>query len=167
MAPKKILLLGATGEAGIATIQYALSSTRDVEILVYARSPAKIPEELRADSRVRILPGGELSDTAALRDAVAQKPDAIVSLLGPPPSEIGKWMNPWGAGKELVFANTYRVIVDAMKEFGVRRILVMGYDACCLPRPYPRFASWPLLTRENKAPSPLKTRRTRAPLAAV
>lgn len=127
MAPKKILLLGATGPAGIATIEHALASTRDVEVLVYARSPSKIPEELRADERVTILAGGELSDTAALRDAVAQKPDAIVSLLGPPRSELLRWMNPWGDSRRLVFAETYNVIVRAMKEFGVRRILTMGY----------------------------------------
>jgi nucleoside-diphosphate-sugar epimerase len=125
MAPKKILLFGATGPSGIETIKYALS--HNVEVLVYARSPNKIPEELRSDSRVTVLPGGSISDAAALREAVAQRPDAIVSLLGPPMHEILSWMNPFSsATKEPLFVNAYRIIVDAMKEYGVKRIFVMG-----------------------------------------
>ncbi|KAA8913040.1 hypothetical protein FN846DRAFT_204952 [Sphaerosporella brunnea] len=125
MAPKKILLLGATGPSGIEVIKYAIA--HDVEVLVYARNPDKIPEALRSDIHVTILPGGELSDTAALRDAVAQKPDAVVSLLGPPLREILSWMNPFSsATKQPVFVNAYRVVVDAMTEFGVKRILAMG-----------------------------------------
>lgn len=122
---KSILLLGATGPAGIAVIRRAISDS--ITVLVYARTPSKLPADLLSHNLVKVLPGGTLDDVDSLHAAVAQKPDAIVSLLGPPPSETKTWMNPFAKDRaSLPFADAYNVVVEAMKEHGVRRILVMG-----------------------------------------
>ncbi|KAF8460082.1 hypothetical protein BDZ91DRAFT_851784 [Kalaharituber pfeilii] len=129
MARKKILLLGATSPSGIAVIRHALSLSEPPQILVYARNPSKLPQDLLINPSVTVLPGGSLTDVGSLRSAVAERPDAIVSLLGPPTasSETLEWFNPFSAtGRGTPFVDAYRVIVDAMKEYGVRRILVMG-----------------------------------------
>ncbi|KAF8246615.1 NAD(P)-binding protein [Wilcoxina mikolae CBS 423.85] len=137
MAPLKILLLGGTGPAGIATLERLLSSP-SITVIIYARNPTRIPPHLLSHPQLTLLPAGTLSDTTSLRAAVAQKPDIIISLLGPAQHDFLQWANPFAADtKQPVFADAYRVIVDAMKEYGVKRIYVMGTVSIKDPRDKP------------------------------
>lgn len=45
MAPKHLLILGGTGPAGLILIEHALSKGH--KITAFARTPSKIPTELR------------------------------------------------------------------------------------------------------------------------
>lgn len=124
MAPRKILLLGATGASGIPFIRRAIAS--DITVLVYARTPSKLPADLQAHALVTVLPAAALDDAEALNAALALKPDAVVSLLGPAASEGLSWMNPFANKNPQAFADAYRLTVDAMKAHGVRRIFALG-----------------------------------------
>jgi nucleoside-diphosphate-sugar epimerase len=141
MAPRKILLLGATGPAGIATLERLLSIP-SITVIVYARTPSRIPTHLRSHPQQTLLPPGTLSDTASLRAAVAQKPDVIISLLGPAQHDFLHWANPFSTEtKQPVFADAYRVIIDAMKEYEVKRIYVMGTVSISDPKDKSSLAS--------------------------
>jgi len=133
MARKKILLLGATGASGLVTLSRALEA--DAEVIVYARNPSKIPTSARENPNLTIIQGS-LDDTEALTAAIARKPDAIISLLGPATSDMVTYMKPWD--RSTIFADTYRVIIEAMRANGVRRILAMG--TLSIPEPKDRFS---------------------------
>lgn len=126
---RQILVFGATGPAGLAFLEEAIT-TPHLQLLIYARNPSKLPTSLLTHPQINVLPGtGSLTDAASIRSAIAhlQPTDAIVSFLGPPATQILAWMNPFGKeGKEPIFANAYRLIVDAMKAVGVRRIFALG-----------------------------------------
>lgn len=126
---RQILVFGATGPAGLAFLEEAVTIPH-LQLLVYARTPSKLPNSLLTHPQIEVLPGtGSLTDAASIHSAVAhlRPTDVIVSFLGPPASQILAWMNPFGKeGKEPIFANAYRLIVDAMKSTGVRRIFALG-----------------------------------------
>lgn len=134
-----ILLLGATGPAGLETLKRALAEP-DVHVTVYARSPDKIPADLRAAEKLTVLAPGGLEDSEALRRAVTEtRPDVVISLLGPAQHDFFAWMNPFG-GSKTIFADAYRVVLDALRECGggrVRRIYAMGTISIPDPRDRP------------------------------
>ncbi|KAF8418157.1 hypothetical protein EV426DRAFT_620046 [Tirmania nivea] len=126
---RQVLVFGATGLAGLAFLEEAITIPH-LRLLIYARTPSKLPNSLLVHPQVNVLPGtGSLTDTDGIRSAVSrlQPTDVIISFLGPPATQILAWMNPFGKeGKEPIFANAYRSIVDAMKTTGVRRIFALG-----------------------------------------
>lgn len=122
--PKTILLLGATGPSGIAILRASIASS--INVLILCRNPSKLPLDLVDHPLVTVLPAAPLTDIAALNAAVALRPDAIVSMLGPPSTELTKWGWLGSEGKTPVFVNFYRALVEAMREFEVRRVLLMG-----------------------------------------
>lgn len=144
--PTEILLLGATGPAGLETLKRALAEP-DVHVTVYARSPDKIPADLRASGsaaeKLTVLAPAGLEDVEALRQAVTQtRPDAVISLLGPAQHDFLAWMNPFGGGGRgrTVFADAYRVVLDGLRECGggrPRRIYAMGTISIPDPRDRP------------------------------
>ncbi|KAI5787685.1 hypothetical protein DFH27DRAFT_574346 [Peziza echinospora] len=156
MAPKSILLLGATGPAGIEFLRQAVE-VPELTILVYARNAStRLPTEIKDHPQVTILPGDSIENADTLRAAVAHRPDAIVSLLGPPSSNIWGWVNPFSPdGAKPIFAQCYEKLVDAMKEYGVRRILVMGTISIIDEKDKPSWARdamvWVVWAAANKA----------------
>lgn len=48
----KILVFGGTGPAGICLLRELLY--RDHDVIAYARSPSKVPEDLRANPRLEV-----------------------------------------------------------------------------------------------------------------
>jgi uncharacterized protein YbjT (DUF2867 family) len=75
----RILVLGGTGASGILLIREALAHSHTV--VVYARSPDKLPEDIVKDTSVVIIKG-DLSDAETLSKAM-EGVDAVVSALGP------------------------------------------------------------------------------------
>jgi len=112
----RVLILGATGAAGVLLIQEALAASHTV--IVYARSPDKLPEETKENPSV-IIRKGELDDREALSSAM-KNVDAILSALGPSVSRGP--LHPKGTP----LARAYSLIIELMKTHGVRRLLALG-----------------------------------------
>lgn len=112
----RVLILGATGAAGVLLIQEALAASHTV--IVYARSPDKLPEETKENPSV-IIRKGELNDREALSSAM-KNVDAVLSALGPSVSRGP--LHPKGTP----LARAYSLIIELMKTHGVRRLLALG-----------------------------------------
>jgi len=112
----RVLILGATGAAGVLLIQEALAASHTV--LIYARSPEKLPEQTRSHPRVTVHKG-ELNDREALLSAMKEV-DAVLSALGPSVSRGP--LHPKGTP----LARAYSLIIELMRIQGVRRLLALG-----------------------------------------
>ncbi|KAF9243755.1 NAD-P-binding protein [Melanogaster broomeanus] len=124
----RVLILGATGAAGLLLIEEALNASHTVAI--YARSPQKIPADTRNDPRVTIYKG-ELDDELAL-SAAMENVDAILSALGPSVSRGP--LHP--SGEPL--AHAYSLILKLMKTRGVKRLLALGTPS--ITDPHDKFS---------------------------
>ncbi|SPJ91927.1 uncharacterized protein FTOL_13581 [Fusarium torulosum] len=128
MSSPTVLVLGGTGPAGICLLRELLH--RKHKVVVFARSPHKIPEELASNTLLEVIKG-ELNDTKALSTAVA-KSNVIVSLLGP---QLSESMAP------NIIPDFYRnSVFPAMRQHGVKRIFAMGTISIVDPKD-----SWSLL----------------------
>ncbi|KAH7348017.1 hypothetical protein BKA66DRAFT_477688 [Pyrenochaeta sp. MPI-SDFR-AT-0127] len=115
MAGSKILVLGGTGPAGICLLRELVY--RKHAVVVYARTPSKIPKELADNSLIEIVKG-EMNDTSAFSIAMAQC-SIVLSLLGPQITDKGV-----GA---TFYVDMYKnTVIPAMRQHGVRRIVLMG-----------------------------------------
>jgi uncharacterized protein YbjT (DUF2867 family) len=108
----RIVILGGTGPSGILLIEEALASKHVV--VVYARSPQKLPPHLSEHPDTTIVKG-ELEDSKALDTALAGA-DAVLSALGP------TFGNPSGTP----IARGYSAVLDAMRRSGVKRLIALG-----------------------------------------
>jgi len=88
-------------------------------VVVYARSPDKIPLDLREHALVKVI-RGSLEDTNLIRQAFSVEGgiDAVVSALGPPVTGFHP--------KDAPIARAYERVIEVMKEKGVKRIIVLG-----------------------------------------
>lgn len=66
------------GASGLAFIQEVVAHN-DLELVLYVRSPSKIPDEFTSSSKVKVVTG-QLNDSKALSDAL-EGVDAVVSFL--------------------------------------------------------------------------------------
>ena len=112
----RVLILGATGGIGVLLVEEALSAGHTV--VVYARSPEKLPESLQNNPQV-IICKGQLDDAQALSDAM-QDVDAVLSALGPAVSRGP--LHPKGEP----LAHGYSLVIRVMKERGVTRLIALG-----------------------------------------
>jgi len=108
----RIVILGGTGPTGILLIEEALSAKHT--IVVYARSPQKLPAHLSKHPDVTIVKG-ELQDSNALTTALAGA-HAVLSALGP------SFGNPSGTP----IAHGYAAVLEAMRSTGVKRLIALG-----------------------------------------
>ncbi|KAH7883949.1 NAD-P-binding protein [Phlebopus sp. FC_14] len=120
----RILILGATGAAGQLLIEQALAASHT--IVIYARSPEKLPEQTRNDRRVTIHKG-ELTDETGLSRAI-ENVDAVLSALGPSVSRGP--LHP--SGEPL--AHAYALIIKLMRRHRVSRLLALGTPSITDPR---------------------------------
>ena len=109
----RVVILGGTGPSGILLIEETLAAKHT--LVIYARSPQKLPEHLRTHPDVTIVKG-ELEDATALDAALAGGVSAVLSALGP------SFRNPPGTP----IANGYRAVLAAMRRAGVRRLIALG-----------------------------------------
>ncbi|KAF8261823.1 NAD(P)-binding protein [Lactarius quietus] len=120
----RVVILGGTGPSGILLIEEALAAQHT--IVVYARSPQKLPAHLSKHPEITIVKG-ELQDVAALATALAGA-HAVLSALGP---TLG---NPSGTP----IALGYGVVLEAMRRAGVRRLIALGTP--CIKDEMDRFS---------------------------
>ncbi|PVH88938.1 NAD(P)-binding protein [Cadophora sp. DSE1049] len=114
MAGTKILVFGGTGPAGICLLRELVY--RKHAIIVYARSPSKIPLDLAANPLIEVIQG-DLSNHEAISSAVSRS-SGIISLLGPNIKD--RKFDP------SVYSTFYSSLFTIMRSHGVRRILAMG-----------------------------------------
>jgi len=112
MAPKTICLLGGTGPTGLIFLEKAVEKGH--KVVVFARTPSKIPAKWHSHENVSIVEG-YLWDEDLLSSAI-EGSDLIVSLLGPSSLRVepGTLVTP------------YKLIFKLMREHSVKRILAMG-----------------------------------------
>ncbi|KAE9399266.1 NAD-P-binding protein [Gymnopus androsaceus JB14] len=122
----RILVLGATGPVGISLCREALSSIQDSSLVLYIRSPQKLPDDLFANSRVAIVVG-QLTDLDSLTKAM-EGIDVVCSALGP---SVKKGpFHP--AGEPL--AHAYEGVITAMKQAGIKRLFALGTASIPAPQ---------------------------------
>ncbi|KDR84384.1 hypothetical protein GALMADRAFT_54429 [Galerina marginata CBS 339.88] len=117
----QFLILGGTGPSGILLIRNALSSPAYPEssVVVYARTPSKLPADLTNHPRLSIIQG-TLEDLDTAETAV-QGADVVLSALGPPVT-VGAVRYPAGCP----IATFYEKLVGMMRRHGVRRFVLLG-----------------------------------------
>lgn len=117
----KLAIFGATGRTGRELVKQALE--RGHSVRAFARNPGKL--DLKHD-RLEVVQG-DVQDPAAVQEAVAGV-DAVLSALGPTQNKPD----------HQVTAGT-RNILAAMKEQGVRRIIVTGGAGVGDPKDQPKL----------------------------
>ncbi|THH20086.1 hypothetical protein EW146_g1209 [Bondarzewia mesenterica] len=108
----RVLVLGGTGPSGIILIRELLSHSYTV--VVYARTPSKLPADISSHEDVTIIKG-ELSDADSLSKAL-EGVEAVLSALGPTSSHP----------RDTPLARGYKLITDLMLKRGITRIIVLG-----------------------------------------
>ena len=105
---KRLFVLGATGGTGKALVEQALE--RGHQVTAFARAPEKLGPARERLSVVK----GDPHDVDALKAALPGHA-AVLTALGPP-----------GPGKSTLMSDCARTTVEAMKESGVDRIVVVS-----------------------------------------
>ncbi|KAH7176096.1 hypothetical protein EDB81DRAFT_897139 [Dactylonectria macrodidyma] len=115
MAGSKVLVLGATGPAGICLLRELLY--RKHATIAYARTPSKIPADLASNPLLEVMEG-EMDNIDKLGSAVA-KCNIVLSLLGPNSSQ-GRSLAP------SLYPSYYSALFPLMRQYGVTRIFAMN-----------------------------------------
>ena len=104
----RLLILGATGRTGSRLLDRGLAEGH--EVTAFARRPSTLAPY---GSRIRVLQG-DIADASSVNRAIAGQ-DAVLSALGSPTLRANT-----------VLSGGIRHVLAAMKEGGVRRLLVMS-----------------------------------------
>ncbi|KAI4526753.1 NAD(P)-binding protein [Schizophyllum commune Loenen D] len=111
----RLLILGSTGPSGLELVRAALKDIPDAQLVLYVRSPQKLPEEIKSNPSITIVEG-TLEDTAAVERAL-EGVEAVLSALGP----VGA-----SHPKDTPIAKFYSRLLKQMRERGIKRFLVLG-----------------------------------------
>jgi len=131
----RILIFGATGPTGILLIREALS--RQHTVVLYVRSPQKLPEDLATHAAVTVIKGN-LDDLPALSRAM-DGVHAVLSALGP---SVRKGpFHPSGTP----LAHGYAHMVAAMLANGVPRLVALGTASITDPNDKFSYQFWLLV----------------------
>jgi putative NADH-flavin reductase len=117
-----IAIFGATGATGLLLTERCLAAGHKVKVL--ARNPATFPFA----SRVEVIQG-DAKDPAAVRQTVAGS-DVVLSALGARSLK-----------KEDILEDAVPLIIAAMQQLGVRRIIALG-SAGALPTSLDKQPAW-------------------------
>ncbi|KAJ7650209.1 hypothetical protein FB45DRAFT_731091 [Roridomyces roridus] len=112
---QRILLFGSTGPTGVLLAREVLNVFEGITLVLYVRSPDKLPEDLKTNTSCIVIEG-QLDDIPALSKAM-ESVDIVLSALGP-----SQFSQPPGTP----LAHAYRRIVNVMKEKGVKRLIALG-----------------------------------------
>jgi len=112
----RVLVLGATGGIGIEIIERCLEQGH--QVVVYARSPEKLPEGISKDERVT-LHKGTLTDETALAAALTGV-HVVTSALGPSVSKGPIYPS------DTPLAKAYGLLLRLMREKDVKRLICLG-----------------------------------------
>jgi hypothetical protein len=133
-----ILVLGGTGAIGLLLIRELLASQANHTLVVYARSPNKLPDDLTSHDRVKVAKG-ELMDRDAM-SAALEGIHAVVSTLGPAVSK-GPFHPP---GTPL--AKGYKLLIELMQERNITRLIALGTASNKDPNDKSSIKFWTLVT---------------------
>ena len=114
----RILIFGGTGPSGIAIVRQVLQAYQECTIILYVRSPGKIPEDLKANKSIIVIEG-QLDDLDALSKAM-EGVHAVLSALGP--SVKNGPFHP----SNTPLANAYARIIQIMHQHHVKRLICLG-----------------------------------------
>jgi len=135
----KVLVLGGTGGVGLAFIDECLKSQHDV--VIYARSPDKIPENITSNPHV-FVHKGSITDADAMKIAL-NGVHAVISALGPSVSKGP--MHP----SDTPLAKAYKLLLKLMQEVGVKRLIALGTASNPDPNDKPSVTFWTLVKGVN------------------
>jgi len=114
----RILILGATGPCGLLLIQKCLQVYPESTVVIYARTPSKLPPEIVHHASVVIIKGS-LDDPDTFSTAV-EGIDVVLSALGPSA----------GHPKNTPLANGYKLLINLMHQHNVSRLIALGTPSC-------------------------------------
>lgn len=115
-----LCIFGGTGPSGRCVIEEALS--RNYTVTIFARNPSKLPANITSSSSVTVVMG-TLSNRAAISHAICGA-DAILSTLGQKLSFRTALRGL--TTRRTPITDGYKVILDVMKQEGVRRLIALG-----------------------------------------
>ncbi|KAJ3575916.1 hypothetical protein NP233_g791 [Leucocoprinus birnbaumii] len=119
----RFLVLGGTGPCGVLLIRELLSQFPSEPIVVYARSPQKLPADLNSTAYpTLIIIKGDLSDKEAIERAL-EGVDVVLSALGPL----------FGQPSDTPLARGYGLVIDAMEKNGIKRLIALGTTSIADP----------------------------------
>jgi hypothetical protein len=133
----RILVLGATGPTGILLVREALAAPWKHTVVLYVRSPEKIPEDISTHPAVTVVKG-ELDDVHAISTAM-DGIQAVVSALGP--SVKRGPFHPSGTP----LAHGYSHIITAMSSHNVKRLIALGTASITDPNDKFSYQFWVLV----------------------
>lgn len=111
-----VLVLGGTGPCGLQLIEQAL--TLNHTVVVYARSPQKLPQTISSNPSVTVTVG-ELMDEEKL-SAAMEGVHAVLSALGPAVKN-----GPFHPS-DTPLARAYALLIKVMKARNVKRLIALG-----------------------------------------
>lgn len=112
----RVLVLGGTGGIGPLLIQELLTALHTV--IIYARSPQKLPDSITSNPNAVIIKG-ELTESDNLEKAL-EGVHAVVSTLGPSVSKGP--LHP----SDTPLAKAYALLVSLMQKGNVKRLIALG-----------------------------------------
>ena len=115
--PSRITIFGATGRTGKPLVEQALAA--GYEVTAFVRDPAKVTTK---HERLTVVQG-DATDAVAVERAV-RGADAVISVMNTPGSQKIAKSKPLTRGTQN--------IVDAMKKYGVRRLII---SSAGIPQP--------------------------------
>ncbi|PLB47631.1 NAD(P)-binding protein [Aspergillus steynii IBT 23096] len=122
MDSQSILVLGATGGSGIAFIEEALELPNPPHLVLYIRSPSKLPQHVKSNQDVTVVTGG-LSDYTALDSAMkAHRVSTVVSFLGAYVSASALVTR----NMDTPIADSFPTVIQAMENNKVTRLLALS-----------------------------------------
>lgn len=137
----QFLILGATGPCGILLTRKTLEVYTQATVVVYARSPQKLPEDITKHASVTVIQG-QLDDAETFSMAL-QGADVVLSALGPSMS------HPPGTP----IASGYKLLIKLMHEQGIKRLIVLGAPSNVDPNDRPTLG-FQLMVQALKTFSP-------------
>lgn len=109
----RLLILGATGQIGRHVVDAALADGH--ELVLYVRSPKKLTDRVKLDTKVSIVEG-DLSNKEALSNAV-KGVHAVISAIGPPF---------FGHPSGNPITTAYITLLELLKEHDIKRFILLG-----------------------------------------
>ncbi|KAH9484986.1 hypothetical protein JR316_0001890 [Psilocybe cubensis] len=128
----RFLILGATGPSGVLLIRKTLEVYPDSTIIVFARSPNKIPEDLRNNGSLTIVKG-TFDDLDELESAVQLGIDVVLSALGPVVSPSALTTH----SPTTPIATFYGHLIDLLYKYNVKRFISLSTASVTDPHDKP------------------------------
>ncbi|PFH54741.1 hypothetical protein AMATHDRAFT_134061 [Amanita thiersii Skay4041] len=111
----RLIVFGATGPTGICLVRKCLTALPSATIVLYVRSPGKLPHDIAVNPAVIVIEG-LLDNVDAMSNAI-KNANIVLSALGPT-GPIYPSNTP--------LAGAYTRIIDLMHQHNIRRLICLG-----------------------------------------